>query len=84
MSLEEYASITCFHSAEASRCATMRAMKEDLEALRAELSATKQDLETALAKVSATKESLSAYAKRLTKTTLANRIIVYTWMEDLT
>jgi chromosome segregation ATPase len=81
MSTEEYASIACFHSAEASRCATMWAMKGELEALRAELSATKQDLETALSKISDAKESLSAYAKKLTKT---DRTYLDMIVEDLT
>jgi len=76
MSLEEYASITCFHTEE-----ELWAMKGELEALRAELSATKQGLETALSKISATKESLSAYAKKLTKT---DRTYLDMIVEDLT
>ena len=39
MSLEKYASITCFHTEE-----ELWAMKEELDAVSAELSATKQEL----------------------------------------
>jgi predicted nucleic acid-binding Zn-ribbon protein len=46
MSLEQYASITCFHTEE-----ELWAMKGELEALRAELSATNQQLELAQEKL---------------------------------